>query len=81
MQDVDNSQEEAELQCYGFFRGSIVGLQYYTGQVNQREVCYMSCILQCNSPNKMKLSVAKRPLIGLQMVKLVREANNPYDRK
>lgn len=39
MQDVDNTQEELELQCYGFFRGSIVGIQYYTGQVNQREVC------------------------------------------
>ena len=38
-QDVDNSQEDPELSCYGFFRGSIVGIQYYTGQVNQREVC------------------------------------------
>lgn len=81
MQDVDNTQEELELQCYGFFRGSIVGIQYYTGQVNQREVCLNVVLSLGLFYNHRQAYVADSVLVDWQMVNFVREPNNPYDQK
>ena len=81
MQDVDNTQDEPELQCYGFFRGSIVGIQYYNGQVNQREVCCSVLLAERGAYSVIQPSSYLCVHPDLQMVNFVREPDNPYDRK